>query len=683
MGLGGLLFPTTVAPKLARDVYRSFAQILRIVTCFFLRSPGVNQNEEDTQHDPFAPDAGIQRMTSPDPHADLTQSGLNLIGQALSIFDADLRLAVWNRPFLDMFALPPPLARRGARFEDIIRHMVARGEYGPQPDPEAAIAERVAQARTFQAHYLERTRPNGQTIAIEGAPLAQGGWVAVYTDITETKRQEALLRARSDALSQQVLDNAERLSAANRELAATILALREATANATSAEARTRQVTEMVPAHIAHIDAEYRYGFSNQQLAHVFPGARDDVVGLSVEEALGPETFARLRPYLDGALSGTPQVFEITHEPSARRIRVALTPDRSGGGTYVLSTDVTAEVQAREALGQVARRTLAAQMTSGMAHDFGNLLTIILGLQDRLAHAGLPESAAQDVQTTLAAARRGVQLLERLSQISGTRDAAPQPTDLAALLGDLVAMARPSLGEGIRLIPDIDLPRGAVLIDHGFLQDTLLNLILNARDAMAGRGEITLSARLAGAMFEITLADTGPGFTPEALRRATEPFFTTKAGQGSGLGLSMAYDQTKLAGGSLRLTNGDRGAVVRLRLPWRPVSPRMVLLVEDDDDLRAGLRRMLTAQGHSVIEAASASEARAMLDLPGIELILSDLQLGDGSGADLVGGSDLPGLVMTALPVDDPGRAGLRGPVLTKPFGPAALAAAIDEVFHG
>ncbi|MBB1492262.1 MULTISPECIES: PAS-domain containing protein [unclassified Paracoccus (in: a-proteobacteria)] len=619
-------------------------------------------------------------MTTPDSHDELMQSGLNLIQQAISIFDADLRLALSNRQYQRMFALPDRLVRPGAGFEDTIAYLVARGEYGPQNDPQAAVRMRVDQARTFQPHYLERTRPDGRTISVEGAPLAQGGWIAVYTDITDIKRTESLLRARSEELSGQLLSHAERLSAANRQLAATNAALEEAKRVLTEAEARTRQVTAMVPAHIAHVDAEGRYTFSNQQLGAVFPGAARDIVGCTSAEVLG-ETFARIRPALDRALAGEPQVMEVTHTESGRRIRVALTPDPQGAGAYVLSTDVTAEVNTREALTHAARRELAAQMTSGLAHDFGNLLTIILGLQGRLARLALQPEAAADVAGTLAAARRGAALLDRIATITGPRRLTPEPVDLPALLDQLAAMARPSLGRGVTLELDCDLPQGAVLLDPGSLQDSLLNLILNARDAISGtgagsgstHGAIRLSARVRGRWLELTVIDSGPGFAPEALARATEPFFTTKPGQGSGLGLPMVYDQTKLAGGTLRLDNAPGGgARVRLRLPFQRVARRLVLLVDDDDLIRETLREMLTGMGQQVIEAGSLSEARSLADLPGLSVILSDLQLGDGSGADL-GALGLPLILMTARPPDDPERQGLSQPVLTKPFDAASL----------
>lgn len=616
-------------------------------------------------------------MTPERLRADLTRSGLNLIGQALSIFDANLRLAVSNSQYQAMFDLPEHLTRPGTSFEETIRFLVERGEYGPQDDPESAVAFRVEQARTFQPHYFERERADGRWVAVEGAPLTQGGWIAVYTDITDIKRQESLLRARSEELSEQVLDHAERLSAANRELAATNAALQEAQRVLTRTEARTRQVTEMVPAHIAHVDADYRYTFSNRRLPSVFPGADGEIVGQTVEEALGPATFATLQPWLDRALADEPQVFEITHPTSGRRIRIALTPDRAGHGVYILSTDVSAEVQAREALSHAGKRSLAAQLTSGMAHDFGNLLTIILGLQGRLAALNLPDSAAQDVQATLAAARRGATLLDRLAKISGQRELSLQPVDLPGLLRDLATLARPSLTEGTILTLDLDLPGGQLLLDPGALQDSLLNLILNANAAIGGPGHIELSARTGGEWIELSVSDSGPGFSDEALTRATEPFFSTKKGQGSGLGLSMVYDQTKLVGGTMRLDNTPTGARVTLRLPLRSVARQMVLLVEDDDTIRADIREMLTGLGHAVIEAASLTEARAMTDLPGLTMILSDIQLGDGLGLDLA--AALPAVLMTSLPPGDPLRDRATVPVLTKPFTPSRLASALAD----
>ncbi len=617
----------------------------------------------------------------------MTSAGLNLIAQALTIYDSDLNLVVCNAPFQQMFNLPDRLVTPGAPFEDTIRHLATRGEYGPIDDIEAFIAERTQQARAFQPHYMERTRGGGRSISVEGSPLPQGGWVTVYTDITATKAQEALLRARSDALSDQVLAHAEQLAATNRELAAMISTLEETKRQLTASEARTRLTTEMMPAHIAHVDASGRYTFSNRKLSSVIPGRPRNILGLHIRDALGPSAYSRIAPALSDAIAGTPAIMEFTDEASARRIRVAFTPDTQGGA-YILSMDITEETQTRVALQQTRKRELAAQMISGLAHDFSNLLTIILGMQSRMGRLpDLPENARELVEGTLAAARRGGTLLSSIADVTGPRALRPTATDPAQVLRDLATLAKPTLPADMRLYIINQAPDHAVLLDKGRITDSLLNLILNARDACGAAGHITLTQRVVhDTWIEWTVTDNGPGFSPTALERGIDPFFTTKGSEGSGLGLSMVYDMTKSAGGDLRLRNDTGGASVVLRLPYRAALPGttgLALLVEDDDDIRADVRDMLMDMGHSVIEATSADEATALLaDLPDIGLILSDIQLvGEATGLDLAhrAAGHVPVLLMTSLPADHSlfRDAQKLAPVLSKPFGAADLAVLI------
>ena len=618
----------------------------------------------------------------------MTSAGLNLIAQALSIYDANLNLVVSNAPFQQMFSLPDALVTPGATFEATIRHLATRGEYGPVDDIDAFVQERVDQARAFEPHYMERSRANGRTISVEGSPLPKGGWVTVYTDITATKQQEVLLRARSDALSDELLDRAEQLSQTNRELAAMITTLEETKRQLTASEARTRLTTEMMPAHIAHVDAKGHYTFSNRKLSSVIPGRPSNIVGLRISEALGSSAFGRIEPSLREAYGGVPAVLEFTDDPSARRIRVAFTPDGQGG-VYILSMDITEETQTRVALQQTRKRELAAQMISGLAHDFSNLLTIILGMQSRLGRLpGMPAAGHDLIEGTLAAARRGGALLGAIADVTGPRELRPTATDPARLIDGLRTLAEPTLPEGVSLSAVNLMGDTPVLLDQGRVTDSLLNLILNARDACGARGRITLTQRLVNdTWIEWTVADDGPGFSPSALERGIDPFFTTKGGEGSGLGLSMVYDMTKSAGGDLRLRNGpEGGAVVILRLPYRralPATTGLVMLVEDDGDIRAGVRDMLMTFGHSVIEAASADEATALLaDLPDIALILSDIQLiGEATGLDLARRVDgaLPMVLMTSLPADHAlfREAETLAPVLRKPFAAEDLAALI------
>ena len=632
-------------------------------------------------------------MASDEEQTGLMRAGLNLIQQALSIYDRDMRLSVWNRRFQEMFSLPEHLATRGAGFEETIRFLVQRGEYGAVDDPEAAVQARVQAARTFRPHYMERERPGGHWISVEGAPLPQGGWITVYTDITEVKLQEHMLRDRSAELSVEVLAKAERLAQANRQLAATNTHLEAARRELAEMEARIRLTTEMMPAHIAHVGRDLRYTYSNRRLGNVMPGRPSDIIGLTGLEALGPANFARILPCLEKAREGEDSVIEFTDEETGRRIRGAFTPDLAPegrvNGVYILSMDVTAEAQARAALAQTRKRELAAQLTSGVAHDFANLLTIILGLQSRLERMALPDEARALVSGTLAAARRGGVLLDRIASISGRPALKLGPTDLPALLEDLRLLASPTLPAQTRLEVHLGGPLPRLSLDAGGLQDALLNLILNATHAMAAKGGlIRICARnLRDTWLEIRVEDEGPGFSAEALDHALDPFFTTKGGEGSGLGLSMVFDHITLAGGSLRLLNkAEGGAVVSLRLPFRPVAeaapPLLVLLVEDDPDIRETVREMLRDLGHAVLEAASAEEARMLAEVPGIGLVLSDIQLGQGSGADLLRDLIATGhparlMMMSALPPGDPRRATAPAPVLGKPFDADGLAAAL------
>ncbi len=620
---------------------------------------------------------------------EMTIAGLNLIQQALSIYDRDLLLAVCNHRFQEMFDLPDALVTPGASFEDTIRFLVTRGEYGTVEDVEEAVRARVETARAFQPHYMERTRANGRTISVEGSPLPQGGWVTVYTDITRAKRQEALLRARSEELSGQLVEYAEELAATNRELEATITALEEAQRQLTASEARTRLTTEMMPAHIAHVGRDRRYTYSNRRLSSILPGSRSDIIGLRIDEALGPEALDAIRDRLEDAFAGKPSVFEFTHEPSSRRIRAAFTPE-DGGGVYILSMDITEEAQTRAALQQTRRREIAAQLTSGLAHDFSNLLTIILGTQSRLQRMDLPAEAEELIGATLSAARRGGSLLNRIADMTGPREPEPRPTSLAAFLRDLETLALSTLPDSMQFSVNNLTHAAPYLLDAGMLQDSLLNLVLNARDACGTFGRITLTARsVRDTWLEFAVEDTGPGFSGQALEHALEPFFTTKGGEGSGLGLAMVYDMTKLAGGRVHLSNTDTGGCVTIRLPLRPAeaaaAPGLVLLVEDSPDLRDTIRDMLRGAGHSVIEASSVAEALSLLDdLPEISTLLSDISLeGDGTGLDLLDALP-PGrcaaCLMTSLPPEDPlhRAARARAPVLRKPFDAAALQAVLS-----
>ena len=628
----------------------------------------------------------------------MTRAGLNLIQQALSIYDADLRLVLSNRRFQEMFDLPKSLITPGASFADTIRHVAARGDYGPLDDLGAFVVERVEMAQSFTPHYMERTRGNGQVISVEGTPLPNGGWVTVYTDITQIKRQEDMLRARSEELSGQLSAYSQELSTTNRKLASTISALEQSQRDLQEIEARTRLTTEMMPAHIAHVGPDRRYTYSNKRLNLVMPGRPANIINRHIAEALGAQTYSLIEPHLNNALDGKSSVFEFTDELSSRRIRTAFTPDTSDpnqvSGVYVLSMDVTEEAQARATLQQQSKREMASHLTSGLAHDFSNLLTIIMGAQGRLSKFDLPPDARQLVDATLNAATRGGALLNSIADMVGNRAPHPQAITMKDVFDQLAPLSYSALDAQHNLILKPPKTDKQWLLDAGQLMDALLNLILNARDAIGQSGTITLAAKIVkDTWIEFVVTDTGQGFSKNALQHAFDPFFTTKGENGTGLGLSMVYDVAKMNGGSLVLQNGFRGARVTLRLPARQAiaqrPPGMALLVEDQTDLRDVFRNYLTGMGYSVIEASDAGEARALLgELSEITLILTDLQLkGEETGVDLISSlSDEKPLVlfMSSLPTTHPLviSAQRMAPVLAKPFEIGDLRATLKDVLN-
>ena len=616
----------------------------------------------------------------------MTKAGLNLIQQALTIYDTELKLVICNNRFKEMFNLPEPLVTTGATFGETIEHLAKRGEYGSVDDIEEFTKERIRVARAFEPHYMERKRANGQVISVEGAPLPQGGWVTVYTDITRIRHQEDLLRSRSEVLSDQVFTYAAELASKNRALEAANAALEETQRQLIESEQRTRLTSEMMPAHIAHVDRDRRYTYSNRRLSSVMPHRPNDIIGRPISETLGKQAYSQIEANLNSAFNGHPSVFEFIDDLSSRHIRTAFTPDKEGDviqGVYILSMDVTEETQARAALQQASKRELAAQLTSGLAHDFSNLLTIILGAQGRLKPHVSDPKALDLISATTAAASRGGALLNTIADMTGTRALKPEAVSVHEVLERLETLVHSTLPSDITFQISNTIPDTAYLLDKGMLQDALLNLIINARDAIGIEGSIKLTASIVQETWlEFIVTDSGPGFSERALRHALDPFFTTKGEHGTGLGLPMVYDMVKLSGGELKLGNNYGGARVTLRLPIREGAPALqnalTLLVEDNTEIRESLRDELTSLGHSVVEASSAEEATALLSgLPEISFILSDLQLrGEETGLSLLEvGKNKGILFMTSLPVTHPLRieAAQHAHVLSKPIDDSIL----------
>lgn len=278
------------------------------------------------------------------------RSGLNLIQQALSIYSDDLKLIFANQRFRAMFGLPLHLCQPGATFPDTIEYLAKAGEYGEVSDVATFVKDRVQQALAFEHHYLERKRSSGRWISVEGGPIISGGWVTVYTDITDIKRQEEVLRTRSDELSGRLLDRSEELARTNRALEATISRLHETQQHLEAAEARVRLAAETTPAHIARLDRQERYTYSNQRLPMAASNGADNIIGHFAYDVLGPSIYQQITPALQSAFAGNPKVVEFSL-PDGRQIRSAFTPDTNTVnaviGAYILSMDVSASDEDR------------------------------------------------------------------------------------------------------------------------------------------------------------------------------------------------------------------------------------------------------------------------------------------------------------------------------------------------
>lgn len=625
----------------------------------------------------------------------MIQAGLNLMSQAISVHDSELRLVHGNRRFQTMFQLPDRLMLPGTEFSEILHYATAHGEYGMVEDPDRFVAEKVALARRFEPHYFERTRANGTAISVEGSPLDGGGWISVYTDITDTKRQEKLFRSRAKDLSDELLRRSEELEETNRAMTASVRALEATQTELTESRERLDLLNRMTPAHIAHVDAEGIYTHSNGRLSSVVPLTQRDIVGQTFRDVLGDAIWTHVEPRFAKVLMGEATVSEFRDEASGRFVRLAMSPDADDKGdiqgAYILSTDVTEETLARHALTHARRKELVSQLTNVMTHDFSNLLTIIMGQQNRLQDLAGDDPVLEAISDTIrSATHRGRDLIQSLNEIDAQRQINPTAVDWAGFIGRFEHLARAALPEEMPFTVTAALPDRRILLDTGFAQDALLNLVLNAAEACEGQGAVHLSVQQTGNNdLEMQVTDTGPGFTEDAKKNALNPFFSTKTGKkGRGLGLTSAFDFAKSCGGTLRIRNRETGgAAVTMTIPYRPATQpegSLVLLVDDEDAVRQTVRGYLRRAGYQVIEATRPDEAAQLMQIDGLSFVLTDLDLGDGAtGLEVLthAPDTLPRLIMTGLPPSDRLRqqAAAHSDVILKPFDFDELNAAMAK----
>jgi PAS domain S-box-containing protein len=326
-------------------------------------------------------------------------------------------------------------------------------------------------------------------------------------------------------------------------------------------------------------------------------------------------------------------------------------------------TDVEDQLVAQEALHRADRLKSVGRLTAGLAHDFNNLLTVITGGAEALVQGLSPDDKLHEqAKLTLHAAERGAELVRDLLAFSRQQPLQPRAVAIDGLLSSIEPLIRRLLGEDVRF--EVQRPPTALacMADPARLETALMNLCINARDAMPEGGLLSLEAELVvfseeaahhsgltpGAYVVFTVSDNGCGMAPEVLERAVEPFFTTKpAGLGSGLGLSMVYGFTKQSAGHMALSSSpDAGTRVRLYLPQAEVPPAVgpvepgpatllagieVLLVEDDPLVRSQVARHLAGLGCEAIAVATAGAALERLAAgEACDLLMTDIVLPGG-----------------------------------------------------
>jgi signal transduction histidine kinase/CheY-like chemotaxis protein len=415
---------------------------------------------------------------------------------------------------------------------------------------------------------------------------------------------------------------------------------------------------------------------------------------------------------------------QFSQEYTAASGRRRLCISASTTGALVLHHDLgtVGESLEEERRRQSQKMETVGRLTGGVAHDFANLLTLISGYSDILLNRiGEKDPLRPELDEIRKAANRGARLTSQLLGFSRGQSVQPRVIDLNALITDLQRMLRPIIGEYVELHTSLALNLGKILADPGQIEQVIMNLVLNARDAMPAGGRITIGTSnteigdeeaqarsiAAGAYVRLWVSDTGHGIDFQMQSRLFEPFFTTKEqGKGTGLGLSTVQSIIKQSGGGVWVSSAPgQGAVFTICLPRvqqlaergesvgapRPVpaGSETVLLVEDEDSVRRLLTHVLLKRGYQVLEASGGEEAlrifRSRADE--IHLVLTDMVMPKMSGRELAGRlremrPDTRVIYMSGYTDDVLVRTGALSPgmsFLQKPLRPEVLAAKVRE----
>jgi PAS domain S-box-containing protein len=622
------------------------------------------------------------------------------MGDAFYALDADWRFVYANRRALAFW---------GATAESVIGQVIWRRF----PSMVGTLNERV----------LRRVRDEQRVVTFEAESPTTGVWVSVnvgpsgdgvaiyWRDITERVDAEQALRDFADRLEREV-------AARTRELRLAVEELRQS-------RARYSAIFEHSPVDlvIMSVQPDGRIVCEEANPAWVRHSGYplEAVVGRTLEEVFPPQQadFAKMQ-YLRAIETREPVEYEYTCQFPAgevtRRSFLVPLPGESGRIDHVLltSVDLTAMRRVEAQLRQAQKMEAVGQLTGGIAHDFNNLLTAVIGnlelLQTRISN----ERSLGLVNAAMRSAFRGGQLTQQLLAYARRQNLSPRPVDVNAVVAGMDELLQRSLGGLVQVETDLASDLWQATSDPTQLELVILNLAINARDAMPEGGRLRIATRnverpdLAelqpGDYVRIAVKDNGVGMTREVLERALEPFFTTKEiGKGSGLGLAQVYGVATQFGGAVQLRSTPGiGTTVEVFLP-RALSddshPNIeelsasenldaggtILLVDDDAGVRDIAATFLREAGYVVREAGNAAEARDIMAAGPVNLALVDYAMPIMSGYEFVRLArsiqpNLPVIYVTgAADALGAGEVPLDDPIVMKPYSRATLLRAVRD----
>jgi PAS domain S-box-containing protein len=463
---------------------------------------------------------------------------------------------------------------------------------------------------------------------------------------------------------------------------------------------------------ILNLDGTIRYVSPSHERMLGYP--LEELVGRNVLSFIHAEDQSRIQEaLLNGNLSGDdgrPIECRIRHSDGSWRVLESFSRDLSHvagvNGMVVNARDITERKRLEEQLHRSQRLEAVGRLAGGVAHDFNNLLMVITGYSHMLLEAmHSSDPARPDLEQVVKASERATDLTRQLLAFSRRQGVRASLVNLNVLLQEMDRMLRRVLGEEIELIVRLAAELKTVRADPGQIEQVILNMVVNARDAMPSGGRLQIETSNTGqpnrGSVTISIRDTGIGMDQQVLARIFEPFFTTKE-HGTGLGLATSYGIIKENGGDVRVESRPGwGTSFFIELPAAVQTPEdreprdeggaprgteTILLVEDEDPVRRVVETMLKRHGYQVLASASSQEALATAERHRgtIHLLITDMVMPGMSGRKMAECLLAGRPAMKVLYVSGYGHAQAKGDAhfLQKPFSSEELAAKIREMFQ-